>query len=463
MQRESASTTSEATYLLFKDHLGSVFTTLATTGEIISQQLFSAFGQTRTIYTAGGVALGSMLPPTEQGFTGHRQMDALGIVHMKGRIYDPTLGRFLQADLFVQAPKNNQNYNRYSYVLNNPMSYTDPSGYFFSKLWEKIKPIIGVIVVAALYAYCPACATYFASSWYGAATAGAIAGGVNAGFNGGNILTGALRGAFAAAAFYGVGQAFEPGSFGHIAGSGLAGGIMSEIFGGNFGHGFLSAGVNAMASGTINGIKQVGGRIIASAVVGGTVSKLTGGKFANGAIVAAFSRVVDETQSRGSKLSDGKAKGELTLQETEALDRDLIELNKKISSLKSFQLKEEALSWLHKNVHPLAVDHDVEIAVNIFDDLGQIRLGNAVTDYYRHEISSTTLLTSNIRGWEKGWAANWHSHADGPSGGFSYSDHKLYQSWSDVTPNVTYHMSRINFHGRNVLDTYEGQYYVKDY
>ncbi|WP_241970900.1 RHS repeat domain-containing protein [Pseudidiomarina donghaiensis] len=137
MQRESAST--EATYLLFKDHLGSVFTTLATTGEIISQQLFSAFGQTRTIYTAGGVALGSMLPPTEQGFTGHRQMDALGIVHMKGRIYDPTLGRFLQADPFVQAPKNSQNYNRYSYVLNNPMSYTDPSGYFFKALFDGIK------------------------------------------------------------------------------------------------------------------------------------------------------------------------------------------------------------------------------------------------------------------------------------------------------------------------------------
>src|SRR5690606_19504695 len=84
VQRESASATSEATYLLFKDHLGSVFTTLASTGEIISQQLFSAFGQTRTIYTAGGIALDSMLPPTEQGFTGHRQMDALGIVHMKG-------------------------------------------------------------------------------------------------------------------------------------------------------------------------------------------------------------------------------------------------------------------------------------------------------------------------------------------------------------------------------------------
>lgn len=45
------------------------------------------------------------------------------------------LGRFLQADPFIQAPKNSQNYNRYSYVMNNPLSYADPSGFsFFRKL-----------------------------------------------------------------------------------------------------------------------------------------------------------------------------------------------------------------------------------------------------------------------------------------------------------------------------------------
>ena len=48
---------------------------------------------------------------------------------MNGQIYDPTLGRFLQADPFIQFQDNTQSYNRYSYVLSNPMSYTDPSGY----------------------------------------------------------------------------------------------------------------------------------------------------------------------------------------------------------------------------------------------------------------------------------------------------------------------------------------------
>ena len=48
---------------------------------------------------------------------------------MNGRIYDPLLGRFLSADNLIQDPLNLQNYNRYSYVLNNPLSYTDPTGY----------------------------------------------------------------------------------------------------------------------------------------------------------------------------------------------------------------------------------------------------------------------------------------------------------------------------------------------
>jgi len=43
-------------------------------------------------------------------------------------MYDPVISRFLSPDPFVQAPDNLQNYNRYSYCLNNPLKYTDPSG-----------------------------------------------------------------------------------------------------------------------------------------------------------------------------------------------------------------------------------------------------------------------------------------------------------------------------------------------
>ena len=53
------------------------------------------------------------------------------IINMNGRLYDPVLGRFLSPDNFVQMPDNVQSYNRYSYCLNNPLKYTDPSGEAF--------------------------------------------------------------------------------------------------------------------------------------------------------------------------------------------------------------------------------------------------------------------------------------------------------------------------------------------
>jgi RHS repeat-associated protein len=69
---------------------------------------------------------------TDRGYTGHEHLDNLGIIHMNGRVYDPVLGRFLSPDPYVQAPRDGQSLNRYSYVRNNPLRYTDPSGYCFN-------------------------------------------------------------------------------------------------------------------------------------------------------------------------------------------------------------------------------------------------------------------------------------------------------------------------------------------
>ncbi|MDR2010636.1 MAG: hypothetical protein LBQ22_09160 [Bacteroidales bacterium] len=49
-------------------------------------------------------------------------------LNMNGRMYDPVISRVLSPDNFVQDPNNAQNYNRYSYCLNNPLKYTDPTG-----------------------------------------------------------------------------------------------------------------------------------------------------------------------------------------------------------------------------------------------------------------------------------------------------------------------------------------------
>ncbi len=57
---------------------------------------------------------------------------------MNGRVYDPHIGRFLSADPFIQQPDNVQSFNRYSYVLNNPLGYVDASGFFFGKLFKAV-------------------------------------------------------------------------------------------------------------------------------------------------------------------------------------------------------------------------------------------------------------------------------------------------------------------------------------
>ena len=75
---------------------------------------------------AGRLLLGTL---TERGFTGHGHIDEGRVIHMNGRIYDYALGRFLGVDPIIQFPSNSQSLNPYSYILNNPLAGTDPSGY----------------------------------------------------------------------------------------------------------------------------------------------------------------------------------------------------------------------------------------------------------------------------------------------------------------------------------------------
>ncbi|MDX3775602.1 RHS repeat-associated core domain-containing protein, partial [Chromatiaceae bacterium AAb-1] len=329
---------SSKTQYVYTDHLGSVDVITDVAGRVEQRLGFDAFGKRRLVmgpeHQVSSLNLSAILALTHRGFTGHQQVDHANIIHMGGRIYDAHIGRFLQADPFVQAPGNSQSLNRYSYVLNNPLSYTDPSGYFFSKLWKAVKPIIGVVVVAVVSIYCQACGTYFAGSWYGAATAGAMAGGINAAANGGNILKGALTGAFSAAAFYGVGSYFNDVSFGSaayygkVAAHGLVGGVMSVLQGGKFGHGFAAAGVTQAFAGKIDGINEgdrfSAGRITAAAVVGGTASKLSGGKFANGAVTGAFSRMFNDEMHREKELGVGYPFGKESSETLESLYPDFL-------------------------------------------------------------------------------------------------------------------------------------------
>ncbi len=76
------------------------------------------------------------VPKFDRGYTGHEHLPGFELVNMNGRMYDPVVGRFLSPDPILQSPGNLQNYNHYSYVLNNPLKYTDPSGYQYYQMEE---------------------------------------------------------------------------------------------------------------------------------------------------------------------------------------------------------------------------------------------------------------------------------------------------------------------------------------
>ncbi len=109
-------------YVATTDHLGSLTGLLEYDGTLIYGASYDAWGK-RTI-TCDYIQV-------ERGFTGHEHVDEIGLINMNGRMYDPMQGVFLSPDPYIQNHSNPQNYNRYSYCLNNPLKYTDPSGDFF--------------------------------------------------------------------------------------------------------------------------------------------------------------------------------------------------------------------------------------------------------------------------------------------------------------------------------------------
>jgi RHS repeat-associated protein len=112
-----------------RDQLGSVSVVTDESGAVIERLAYEPFGKRR--YPNGAFdPSGSLVGVnTDRGFTGHEHLDEVQLIHMNGRVYDPLLGRFMSADPIVQSPSNLQSYNRYSYVANNPLAYTDPTGY----------------------------------------------------------------------------------------------------------------------------------------------------------------------------------------------------------------------------------------------------------------------------------------------------------------------------------------------
>jgi RHS repeat-associated protein len=308
------------TQYLHYDNLGSVDTITSSIGAITQRSAYQPFGKRIQVDSEGYQT--TERPITLRGYTGHEHIHEAGLIHMNGRVYDPTLGRFLSADPFIQDPYDSQSFNRYSYVKNNPLKYTDPSGYFslggfLSDLWKGIKDVVVPVVIVIASIYTGGLAASAMGFAYG--TAGyAVAAGAVAGFVGGVASAkiqgaswsqafragakGAMWGGISAGVAYGVGEAFGHGtSFFSAKGAqgfaqatqkaiahGVTRGIITQAQGGNFRAGFWSGFASSGFSVGTKGYGNQYSRAAIMAVVGGTVSEVTGGKFANGAVTGAF-------------------------------------------------------------------------------------------------------------------------------------------------------------------------------
>jgi RHS repeat-associated protein len=111
-------TTGNTLFYLHSDHLGSTSLVTNASGGEVARQYY---------YPYGDVRAGDDLP-TDIGFTGQRA-DATGLMYFRARYYSGYLNRWLQPDSIVPEPGNPQALNRYSFVYNNPVKYTDPSGH----------------------------------------------------------------------------------------------------------------------------------------------------------------------------------------------------------------------------------------------------------------------------------------------------------------------------------------------
>jgi RHS repeat-associated protein len=293
------------------DNLGSIAVITNESGAVVERNSYDAWGK-RRFPTGADDPSGNITSQTTRGFTGQEELADVGLVHLNGRVYDPLIGRMMSADSVVPDPLNAQAWHRYSYVINNPLALTDPSGHSwlstflgrtFGVLFRKF-PIFGELLEIGAVLLCggnPVCAVpvAFASTTFVA--------GVTSGNLGYALKAGFIAGITALANFdVGLlGQALGgPGGYLlNAAGKALVGCGMSVASGGKCGSGALAGGVSALASPLTNGPDRFA-NLVMNSTVGGLASVAGGGKFANGAITGAFGYLLIAGQQDPSQAYD---------------------------------------------------------------------------------------------------------------------------------------------------------------
>ena len=140
-------------YYICRDYLGSITHVVNADGSLKQELSYDPWGRLRNPGTQQIYAVDN--EPVlflGRGYTGHEHLTVFGLINMNARLYDPALGRFLSPDPYIQALDFTQNFNRYSYCLNNPLRYIDPDGEF---PWLAVGIVAAFMYLKAAHDYAP--------------------------------------------------------------------------------------------------------------------------------------------------------------------------------------------------------------------------------------------------------------------------------------------------------------------
>jgi len=322
---------------LLRDKQGSIVTIVNSSGGVTAEMDYDAFGGRRPIFKSTLITSAIVAKP--RGYTGHEHLDQLGLIHMNGRVYDPELGRFLSADPIIQFSKNIQSYNRYSYVLNNPMSYTDPSGFSIKRAFNTLARISGAIITGGnseIFRNKRVKRMFLKHSWariglqvgasFGGPFAAAAAAAYLTDISGGSLSDAVQSGIMSLMSSYMMSTLPKVPSGANfftwksaviMLAHGTVRGVSSGFAGGAFKGGFITGALTAgvALSGLNEGIDGLDKafNMLAAAAVGGTISRLSGGNFGHGAGAALFGRMLGEMAQSSSQSSGCNSKNPINI------------------------------------------------------------------------------------------------------------------------------------------------------
>ena len=116
-------------YYLIRDYLGNITHVYNSSNSTTREYSYDAWGRRRNAADWSYDLTGQPELFADRGYTSHEHLTWFNLINMNGRLYDPLVGAFVSPDPSVQAPDNTQGMNRYTYCMNNPLRYVDPSGY----------------------------------------------------------------------------------------------------------------------------------------------------------------------------------------------------------------------------------------------------------------------------------------------------------------------------------------------